>query len=291
MANLLVANPENAAGLEMTYSGPDLRFEEDGLVAITGSAPSLRVDGQVVPSDRPVRVPAGSLLSFPGSFRGCRAWLAVAGGIDVPPWLESRSTDARAQQGGLAGQVLAAGDEFVTLPMSPRSKRWLDRLKPRAQLYPSWSVPLACCQPEDREWSVRAIRGPEWEWFDAGSRDAFFSGAYKVTNEADRMGVRLEGPGLATAVKREAVSAAVVDGTVQVPGLGQPIVLLADRQTVGGYPRIAIVAQVDWGKLAQLRPADRVRFTEVTVAAAHALVLSREKDLKVASVALETWPI
>jgi antagonist of KipI len=291
VANRLVGNAESTAGLELTYAGPDLHFEQEALVAVTGAAPAMRLDTQVVPPDRPVRVPPGSQLSVPGHFRGCRAWLAVAGGIDVPTWLGSRSTDIRAQQGGLAGRALATGDELATGPMSPQSRRWIDGLRRRGLFYPAWSVRLGSSQPAGRDWTVRAVRGPEWDWFDAESRDAFFGVGYEVTTETDRMGIRLEGPRLAAAASREAVSAAVIDGTVQVPGSGQPVVLLADRQTVGGYPRIAAVAQVDWGRLAQLRPGDRVRFAEVTVGAAHALALAREQDLKLAGIALEAWQL
>jgi antagonist of KipI len=126
---------------------------------------------------------------------------------------------------------------------------------------------------------LRAIRGPEWSWFTPGAQQAFFSTRWETTKEADRMGVRLEGPGLALVKPREMISSCVNTGVVQVPAAGQPIVLLPSRQSVGGYPRLAAVAAADVGRCSQLRPGDKVQFQEITLAAAHELNLARERDL------------
>ena len=123
------------------------------------------------------------------------------------------------------------------------------------------------------------MRGPEWDWFGAEAQQRFFSAEFVVTRESDRMGMRLDGPPLATAKSRELISEAVNTGVVQVPRSGKPIVLMTSRQTVGGYPRIAAAASVDFGLLAQLKPGDPVRFQEISVAQAHELYIGRERDL------------
>lgn len=287
VANLLVGNPPNAALLEMTVGGPELVFEQESLIAVCGAAAGLQVDGTAVGGDRPVRVPAGGCVTFQGPFQGCRAWFAVAGGVAVSAWLGSRSTDLRAGQGGLEGRALATGDVLLLGEPSARSRRLLDHLRAQGCLAARWSVRLAAWLPRAGGTVVRVLPGPEWERFKPAARDRFFDTPFVVTKEADRMGLRLEGPALELAQPLEPVSSAVLDGVVQVPPNGQPILLLTDRQTVGGYPRIAVAARVDLVRVAQLRPGDRVRFAGITVQQAHQLSLERERDLRLAQTALE----
>ena len=275
VANAIVGNEETAAVLEMTQVGPELRFVHDALMAWTGAEYDARVDGERMPADRAVRIAAGERITFGRARRGVRAWMAVAGGIDVPVVLGSRSTYLAAGIGGYEGRALRAGDELALGEPARLAARLL-QLPRRAS---PWFVGGATLHPVAPAGVVRALRGPEWAWFSSAAQRAFFSAEWAVTNEADHVGVRLAGPALTLADRRELVSEAVPEGTVQVPAGGQPIVLLANRQTVGGYPRIANVASVDAGRLAQLAPGTSVRFEEITLAAAHAAYLAREHGL------------
>lgn len=256
VANLLVGNPESAAALELTLFGPDLAFDHDTLVALGGA------DFGGPPPWEPVVVRAGEPLRLPRARRLCRGYLAVAGGIDVPPVLGSRSTCVRAGFGGHAGRVLRDGDE---LPVPVCSRRPVGRwwLAPAA-------LPAYSAAPE-----VRVVRGAQADEFGPQLAGA----AFTVTPQSDRMGVRLSGAPLSRGGVGELPSATVVPGTIQVPPDGQPIVLMADAQTIGGYPQVAHVIGVDLPLVAQLRPGDRVRFREVSLAEAHALLRAAERNL------------
>jgi antagonist of KipI len=278
LLNLLVANPESAAVLECTLTGPELFFPEETLIAWCGADFPVKLDGEPLPSNRPARVPARGMLAFGAARRGCRAWLAVAGGIDVPVVMGSRSTYLRVRLGGHEGRALAAGDVLPVGAPAPAAARLLERLRRSGQTTPTWRAALAEVALAN-PLVLRVVRGPEFGRFAPEAQAAVFAAEYRVTKEADRMGVRLEGPALALVEPRELFSAAVNTGVVQVPASGQPIVLLPSRQTVGGYPRIAAVIAVDFGRLAQLRPDVRVQFREVALAEAHALHLARERDL------------
>ncbi len=253
IANLLVGNPEEAAGLEITLLGPEIEFLSDGLIALGGA------EFAGCAAWRPVRVVAGQRIKFGAAVKGCRGFLAVAGGVDVPVVLGSRSTYARAGLGGWRGRALQAGDELPVRaqPREVAEHWWLDRrILPAYETVPAVRVLLAG-QAEEF--------GDEWrrsEW--------------KVTPQSDRMGIRLEGAALARRSGGELLSTAVAPGTVQVPPDGQPIVLLADAQTIGGYPQLAHVISVDLPLLAQLRPGDGVKFAPVSLEDAHQLWLARE---------------
>jgi antagonist of KipI len=275
VANSIVGNPESAAGLEVTQHGPELRAERDLLVAWCGAEFDATVAGEALPRDRAVRVAAGETIQLGAARRGLRAWLAVAGGIDVPRVLGSRSTALRAGFGGHCGRPLQAGDR---LPIGDEST-WAQQRLASGRRGSAWSVQPDTLGRQAAGDRVRAVRGPEWEWFHRDAQGAFFSADWRVTKDVDRMGVRLEGPALTLAAPREMISEGVNEGVVQVPAGGQPIVLLASRQTVGGYPRIGAVTAVDWSRLAQLRPGSTVRFEEVSLAEAHELYLARERDL------------
>ena len=279
VANLLVGNSEGAALLEMTLQGPVLRLEQETLVAWCGGGFAAKAGGSDLPRDRPVQIAAGTVISFGVAKPGARAWLALAGGIDVPLVLGSRSTYRRAGFGGHQGRTLAAGDQLPCGQPSEWAQKILATLRSSARPATAWSVrPDTLGQPAPAG-KVRTVRGPEWEWFGAEAQRRFFETEFRVTKDADRMGIRLEGPALATAKPRELISEAVNTGVVQVPPSGQPIVLLTSRQTVGGYPRIAAVATVDFARLAQLKPGDRFGFAEISLAMAHELYIGRERDL------------
>jgi antagonist of KipI len=282
-ANLLVGNPESLAGLECTLRGPTLRFEADALLALTGADLAATITGQPVPLGRPVAVRAGTVLAFGAPKTSGRAWLAVAGGVAVAPVLGSRATYLRAALGGLAGRALLTGDVLPVGEWSATAQALFSGMKPaeaanwRTATWSSNSRPLA--RP-DLVLVVRAMPGPEYEQFAPESQCAFWEETFTVTTEADRMGARLSGPGLERLATTELLSSAVTFGTVQVPAGGQPIVLLADCQTTGGYPRLAQVISADLGRLAQALPGTRLRFQQVRLAEAQALYLAQEQRLR-----------
>lgn len=275
VGNAIVGNEENAAVLEIAQLGPDLRFGADALIAWTGAEFDARIEGESLPPDRAVRVQAGETVSFGAARAGLRAWLAIAGGVEVPLVLGSRTTYRRGGFGGLEGRPLRAGDVLRGGEVS----EWAQNCMRRGPRVSTWSVRAHTLGKPPAAGSVRALRGPEWDWFDAEAQRVFFATAWTATKDADRMGMRLAGPPLPQRAAREMISEGVADGVVQVPSGGAPIVLLSSRQTVGGYPRIAAVATVDLGRLAQLAPGRTIRFEEITVAEAHGLYLARERDL------------
>ncbi|MGI4742542.1 MAG: biotin-dependent carboxyltransferase family protein [Janthinobacterium lividum] len=282
MANLLVGNSETAAGLECTLRGPHLRFEADALLAFTGADLAATINGQPVPRGRPVAVRAGAVLTFGVAPGPGRAWLAVAGGVATAPVLGSRATYLRAALGGLAGRALRAGDALPVGAWPALSARLFGQVAPLAAGWAAapWGPAALPTPPPGAGIRVRAVPGPEYAQFTPESQRAFWAETFTVTTEADRMGCRLNGPALARGTSAELLSSAVTCGTVQVPAGGQPIVLLADCQTTGGYPRLAQVISADRGRLAQALPGTRLRFEPVALAAAQALYLAQEQRLR-----------
>jgi antagonist of KipI len=272
IANLLVGNPEDAALLEITLGSLRLRFDDMRSIAWCGGAFPARIAKTEVPAGRRAVVRQGEELEFDAAKRGCRAWIAMAGGIDVPLVLGSRSTDLRAGFGGFEGRTLRDGDQ-VSLGKAPSQK-------PDAARLATWSAPLEWTQTARRAPILRVVRGSEWDEFVREAQTAFLTQPFTVSAKADRMGARLEGAELRRTNEWELPSEAVAPGTVQVAHDGQPIVLLGDCQTIGGYPKIAHVITVDLPQAAQLRPNDAVRFEEVTPADAAALFVDREIDLQ-----------
>ncbi|CAI6079843.1 biotin-dependent carboxyltransferase family protein [Cohnella sp. JJ-181] len=284
IANLLVGNDEGAAGLEITMVGPEIYFAEKTLISICGGDLSPVLNGREVPLWKTVVAPEGSLLQFGPVRLGCRAYLAVAGGIDAPVRMNSRSTYLRAGLGGWEGRALRKGDRLPAGEPARASQVLAELLADQAQAdgvaISRWSVapellPSYTAQPE-----VRTIAGQELALFDEDSADRFFGETYRVKTESDRMGYRLAGDSLRLREKRELVSSAVTFGTVQVPPDGQPIVLMADRQTTGGYPKIAQVASVDWPLLAQTNLGGAVQFRMISLSEAQRLYLIRENGIR-----------
>ena len=292
VANLLVGNNEDAAGLEITLLGPTLRFETDHLLALTGANLSPTLDGQPAPMHRPIAVRAGTVLAFGAARAGCRTYLAVAGGLAVPLVLGSRATYLRAALGGWHGRALQAGDNLPVFEPTAMGRRLRQAVAP-ASLAASWASarwtpgPALCPHPHPQP-LIRAVRGPEYGQFAEASQQAFWREPFTITPAADRMGYRLSGPALERATTPELLSSAVTFGTVQVPPSGQPIALLADAQTTGGYPRLAQVITADFPALAQARPGQQLRFQEVSLAEAQALYLAQERRLWAFQKALAT---
>ncbi|OGX83748.1 biotin-dependent carboxyltransferase family protein [Hymenobacter coccineus] len=282
VANLLVGNDESAAGLEITLRGPCLRFDAGGLFALTGADLSPTLNGQPLQLHRPTWAPVGAELAFGAPRAGCRAYLAVAGGVAVAPVLGSRATYLRAGLGGWHGRALRTGDELPIGAPLPLGQRIIAELaKNQSSIAQArWTPgPQLCPAPRHRP-VIRAVQGPEYGQFAVASQRAFWEQPFVVTAAADRMGYRLQGPALARLTDSELLSSAVTHGTVQVPPGGQPIVLLADRQTTGGYPRLAQVITADFGALAQAAPGQVLRFQEVSLDEAQALYLAQERAVR-----------
>lgn len=262
-ANLLVGNDQTAACLEMAFLGPTLTVLADTAIAVTGADFAVQRNGRPLPLWRTVLVQAGDTLVFGGARHGCYGYLAVAGGIDVPVVMGSRATYLRGRLGGLAGRALQTGDVIHSLPAAATREEKIFA----PEYIPAYSTPIV----------VRAVPGPQEDYFTPAAVETFFTALYRVTKQADRMGYRLEGPQLAHRERADIISDGVSLGAVQVPGHGMPIVMMADRQTTGGYPKIATVISCDIGRLAQARPGAAVRFQRVTVTQAQELVREEEK--------------
>jgi biotin-dependent carboxylase-like uncharacterized protein len=252
LGNRLVGNDPGDAALEMTLLGPRLRFTGPAVIAITGADLGARRGQESIPRWRPVAVQTGDELYFDNSAArdgGARAYLCIDGGIAVEPVLNSRSTDLVGGFGGLEGRALRAGDE---LPLQPRTD--IGVLTRRlAMPIPSYSSAI----------EVRVVLGPQADRFTDEGVVAFLGNPYVVSAKADRMGVRLTGPVITHRHGADLVSEGIAHGAIQVPGDGQPIVLLAGRQTVGGYVKIATVIGADLDRLGQALPGTQVRFAAV----------------------------
>ncbi|PYL68114.1 MAG: urea amidolyase [Verrucomicrobia bacterium] len=272
VANLLVGNHEGAAGLEITLGGLQLRFEDERIVAWCGGEFDVSIGSTQLPPGHAGHVQAGERLKFGRPQIGCRAWLAVSGGIDVPAVLGSQSTDLRAQFGGFGGRTLRDGDE-LHLGTRPGSS-------PPATGISTWTAPHDWVSPAMPKPILRFVRGVDWDRFNTSTLRHLTTEAFTVSPDSDRMGVRLEGPELKRTDESDLISEAVAPGTIQVPPNGKPILLLGDCQTIGGYPKIAHVITVDLPLAAQLRAGDRVRFSEVSIADAYRFLLERERQLE-----------
>lgn len=264
-ANALCGNPPEAAALEMTLVGGAFRFEREAYAAVCGADMGGELEGRPARPWTAFPVPAGASLSFGPAAAGCRAYLAVHGGIDVPPVLGSRSTYARARVGGLGGRALAAGDLVpvgrgaAAAPSAPRA------------------LPERLVPSRGGEVRLRVLPGPQDDHFAPDALATLFGSAYRVTAENDRMGYRLAGPAIRHARGADIVSDALGPGAIQVPGSGMPIVLMADCQTVGGYAKIGWVIGPDLAALAQARTGDLVRLARCSDAeAVEALRVERE---------------
>ncbi|SDZ68245.1 antagonist of KipI [Evansella caseinilytica] len=271
LANILVGNEREEAGLEITMIGPSLRVLQDTVIAITGASLSPSLDRQPLPMWTSVYVKKGQEIRFGKPQSGVRAYLAVAGGIQVPEVMGSKSTNVKSRFGGLDGRALAAKDILPSMPMAKESVRLR-----KGKRLPRKMVPV-CGQ----EASVRVLAGPQEGLFTAESVSAFYSTGFQISPQSDRMGYRLTGEKkLELRDNTEMITDAVATGAIQVPGNGEPILLMADRQTSGGYPKIANVISADLWKVAQRLPGQTIRFEKVTLAEAHEELREREQCLR-----------
>lgn len=253
-ANLLVGNATGEASLECAMSGPRLVAEEPCLIAITGADFDPRVNGAPAPMWTGVFLARGDRVSFGVRRHGARVYIALGGGIEADRWLGSRSTNMMAARGGLHGRTLRAGDALSAA--SQRAPAIVAGRQLRAELRPDYT-----------DHALHALPGPHFKRLDAEGRRLLFSASYRMSRDADRMGCRLEGPRLVTSGD-ELLSFGLVAGAVQVPHSGQPILLMADHQTAGGYPVVATVISASLPHAAQLVPGDELRFRQTTIAQA-----------------------
>lgn len=264
LANRLVGNAESAAALEATLIGPEIAFESPAIFALTGADLSPRLDGLPQPTNTVCEAPAGSVLSFGGRRRGARTYLAIAGGVQVPPVFGSRATHLISAMGGVSGRALRAGDRLETGAPARSAPRVGRRLPP--------IVP-----PPEGGAMIRVQPGPQADYFTDEALRTLESARFTISTRSDRMGYRLDGPPLAHARGADIISDATPLGVIQVPASGQPILLMADRQTTGGYPKIATVITADLALAGQLAPGDWIQFRLCTLREALRALIEQER--------------
>ena len=252
LANILLDNDPGEAVLEITIMGPQLLFEEANYVALTGGDLGATLDGQPMPRYQAVLIQPGQTLRFRGLRNGCRAYLAFAGGLDIPMVMGSRSTYLKAKMGGFQGRKLEAEDMLrfrapnLALPFPERRRLGAD------------FVP-------QKQYELRVILGPQDDYFTEAGLATFFKEVYTVSAEFDRMGCRLEGAVVEHKNGGDIISDGIAFGAIQVPSAGKPIIMAADRQTTGGYTKIATVISADFRYLGQLKGGDKVHFVPISV--------------------------
>jgi len=271
LGNLLVGNDERGAAIEVTIGGAEFEFTSPAIFAITGADLSPTLNGTPITLWETVSAAAGdrlSLMSPAGPDSGLRGYVNVSAGFDTPPVLGSRSTHVGARLGGIKGRALEADDEIpigqVTTPVLPGRRVPQD-------LLPQYGGDIV----------ARVVPGPQDDLFDADATATFYNSVYTVSDKSDRMGCRLEGPKVpAIDGAHDIVSDGVLSGAIQIPGDAQPIILLADRQTTGGYAKIGVIASVDLALVAQASPGATVRFERITAEDAAALARDRTEKLR-----------
>jgi antagonist of KipI len=265
LGNRLVENPDNAAGLEMTLLGGAFLFPEGAVLALSGSDFGATLDHVPIDPWMSFEAHSGQTLRLGPTRSGARGYLCVQGGVAVKPFLGSASTHTLSGLGGFEGRALSKGDVLSSggAPLPHRRRmvtpHILSRLSPRKIL--------------------RCTSGPQSEWFAEFSQHLFYSSTYRVTEESNRMGLRLEGPSIPVSSGGHMITEGVSLGAIQIPGGGSPIILFVEQQTTGGYPKIANVISADLPSVGQLRPRDEIRFERVTFEEARALFQEQEQLL------------
>ncbi|MGP2420837.1 biotin-dependent carboxyltransferase family protein [Bacillus sp. FH] len=279
MINMLVGNEENEAALEMTIMGPKLLIKKTTLLAIGGADMEPLLNGERIPLWRPILAEEGSMLCFGKVKSGCRTYVTFAGGIHIDRTMGSKSTYIRAAIGGIEGRMLKKGDYFQIGVQPEMANRFVQDLQKDERIKTKWAISNSILPKYKKHPKLRVIADFEYNQFTEESKKAFFTKEYKVSNYADRMGYRVEGEILNRAVEKEILSSSVTYGTIQIPNGGQPIILMADRQTTGGYPRMGNIISVDLPLLAQLKPGDYVSFENITLEEAEQLYIEKEVNM------------
>jgi antagonist of KipI len=273
LGNRLVGNVESTSALEMCLLGGTFVFEKGAIVALTGSDFGATLDGETTPLGASFKARAGQTLRLDYTRSGARCYLCVHGGIVVPHFLSSASTHVLSGLGGFEGRALRNGDVLQIRPATePFRKR---KIAPRvSELLSARKV-------------LRVTPGPQEDWFSESSRRVFYSATYRIGEQSDRLGLRLEGPAISQARERAMITEGVSLGAIQVPHGGAPIILFVEQQTTGGYPKIANVIAADLHRLGQLRPRDEIRFELVTWEGARSFLIAQEKLITSAEAILQ----
>lgn len=254
-ANALVGNTGGEAVLEATLFGGMMEVTADTVAAVTGADMEPKVNNVPCGMNRPVLLRAGDTLSLDMAKSGCRSYIAFAGGVDVPVVLGSRSTNMKCRMGGYKGRPLQTGDAFETGLWGEEAAERYEEVRDRSFPAEAYTSPI----------EVRVIEGPQAEYFTEKGKETFYSARYTISDQSDRMGYRLEGEAIESVDGTDIISDGIAFGAVQVPAGGRPIVLLADRQTTGGYAKIATVCSFDIPRLVQGKPGDTVCFRRISL--------------------------
>lgn len=267
IANLLVDNSDNEAVIEFMMAGPEIEFATDAIIAITGGDFDSRLNGKPMPTYTAVYVNQGDILALKYAKTGVWGYLAVAGGLDIPVVMGSRSTNIKCSIGGFKGRPIKNGDRIS--------------LRERKQYIPTFlSREIG---PEDfgqKEKIIRVVPGPQEDYFTYKGIEIFYNNEYTITSAADRMGFRLEGAEIEHKNGTDIISDGIPLGAIQIPSHGKPIIMLADRQTTGGYAKIGTVASVDIPAFVQSKEGTVIRFEKISVEEAQALLLKQEDQYK-----------
>lgn len=265
LANILVGNDAGEAVIEVTLMGPMIEFTEDNVVAVTGGNLGARLNGKEMPMYQAVAVKKGDAMSFAGMMSGSRAYIAFAGGLDIPKVMGSKSTNLKLKIGGFHGRKLGAGDEIgFTAPKAALPNMYLRKIEPDD------FTGTSC--------TLRVVMGPQDDCFTDKGIETFLNSEYTYTNECDRMGSRCEGEVIEHKNGGDIITDGIAFGAIQVPSHGRPIIMMADHQTTGGYTKIAGVISVDLPKVAQARPGYKVRFEKVSIEEAQRLYREQLKE-------------
>lgn len=283
IANIAVGNDENEGALEITMIGPSLKIDKGELISITGADICPTINKKKVPMGRPVYISEDCILEFGACKTGCRAYLAVAGGFDIEDVMESKSTYLRGSIGGIQGRALKKGDVIGTRSKSQLSQRLIDKLKQNKNDL-NFSAPKWYMKNYGHRFSktneIKVFEDMQFKKFSPKSIDEFFNSDFVIDSRSDRMGYRLKGPEIQLKEKIEMVSGEVSFGTIQIPPDGNPIILLADRATAGGYPKIAHVCAVDIPKVVQFKPGEKIRFKKIDIEEADRLYIEMLTEIE-----------
>ncbi|MGH8279620.1 MAG: biotin-dependent carboxyltransferase family protein [Gammaproteobacteria bacterium] len=271
IANALCGNPRTACALEITLLGPTLHFSTSARIAVTGAPLAMQIDGETVPAWAALDLPAGATLTLGAMPQGCRAYLAISGGIKVDPVLGSRGSDINSGIGPFGGRALRAGD-MLPFAASGHTRR--------ACAHPDWWLDPRPWFNTDVETPLRLLTGEQQDMLTEASLQDLFNDTFHVQPDSNRTGVRLRGPELALRAAIEMVSEGCVPGLLQLPPAGEPIAFGPECPVSGGYPQLGQIAAVDLPRLAQLRPGDVLRFAPCTLEAAWQALKKREHALR-----------
>ena len=285
IANIALGNAPHAAVMEFTYGNATFQAQSDILIAYAGEGGTLLIEKQILTPGKPIFVPSGTNLNLINNPSGVYTYLAVAGGWDIKDILGSKSTYITAGFGGFQGRALKIGDELTNNgKYTEVTEKIFSKLQSREINFPKWCLNKTSFIHHPK--IVRVVPAHEFTWFEASSLLNFLSSPYKLSINSNRMGYQLEGPKLNRSVKKELLSTAVCPGTIQVTNDGSLVLLMADSQTIGGYPRIAQVAAVDLPVCAQLAPGDIVSFAEISRTDAEKLYIKWKNQLMKLATAL-----